>query len=77
MESITEGTFKRADAGLYSKTWTPQGPIKAKLVFVHGFSEHINRYNDFFPALAAQGIQVFAWDQRGWGRSVTKPFKLR
>lgn len=40
---------------------------------MHGFSEHINRYNDFFPALAAQGIQVFAWDQRGWGRSVTKP----
>lgn len=40
---------------------------------MHGFSEHINRYNDFFPKLAARGIQVFAWDQRGWGRSVTKP----
>lgn len=51
----------------------PTGPIKAKLLFVHGYSEHINRYNDFFPALAAQGIRVFAWDQRGWGRSVTKP----
>lgn len=38
-------------------------------MFVHGFSEHINRYNEFFPKLAAQGIHVFAWDQRGWGRS--------
>ncbi|XP_044721921.1 serine aminopeptidase, s33 domain-containing protein [Hirsutella rhossiliensis] len=73
MATITEGTFKHGDAGFYSKTWTPRGPTKAKLVFVHGFSEHINRYNDFFPVLAAQGIQVFAWDQRGWGRSVTKP----
>jgi acylglycerol lipase len=42
-------------------------------VFVHGFSEHVNRYNDFFPRLSAHGIQVFGWDQRGWGRSVTKP----
>lgn len=40
---------------------------------MHGFSEHINRYNDFFPEIASQGIQVLAWDQRGWGRSVTKP----
>lgn len=40
---------------------------------VHGFSEHINRYNDFFPAFAEQGIQVFGFDQRGWGRSVKKP----
>lgn len=51
----------------------PEGPIKAKLIFVHGFSEHINRYNDFFPKLAEKGIQVFSWDQRGWGRSVSKP----
>lgn len=43
------------------------------MIFVHGFSEHVNRYNDFFPRLACQGIQVFAWDQRGWGHSVTKP----
>lgn len=50
-------------------TSQPSGPIKARLVFVHGYSEHVNRYNDFFPKLAAQGIHVFAWDQRGWGRS--------
>lgn len=51
----------------------PNGPIIAKLVFVHGFSEHINRYNDFFPKLAERGFQVFGWDQRGWGQSVTTP----
>lgn len=50
----------------------PAGPVKAKLVFVHGFSEHINRYNDFFPKLNEHGIEVYSWDQRGWGRSVKK-----
>lgn len=40
---------------------------------MHGFSEHINRYNDFFPKLNEQGIEVLSWDQRGWGRSVNKP----
>ncbi len=51
----------------------PEGPIKAKLVFVHGFSDHINRYYDFFPSLAERGIAVYGFDQRGWGRSVSKP----
>ncbi|KAG5932021.1 hypothetical protein E4U59_007780 [Claviceps monticola] len=48
----------------------PDGPVVAKVVFVHGFSEHINRYNEFFPKFAENGIQVFGWDQRGWGQSV-------
>ncbi|KAL7942987.1 Alpha/Beta hydrolase protein [Trichoderma barbatum] len=71
--TTAEGTFKAGDASLYTKTWTPTGPVVAKVIFVHGFSEHINRYNDFFPKLVEHGIQVFAWDQRGWGRSVTRP----
>lgn len=49
------------------------GPIKAKLIFFHGFSDHVNRYQGFFPSLAARGIAVYGLDQRGWGRSVTKP----
>jgi acylglycerol lipase len=39
---------------------------------VHGFSDHINCYNELFSRLMAHGIQIFAWDQRGWGRSVMK-----
>ncbi|KAL6900287.1 Alpha/Beta hydrolase protein [Trichoderma evansii] len=73
MTTTTEGQFKIGDASFYTKTWTPTSAVVAKVIFVHGFSEHINRYNDFFPKLAEHGIQVFAWDQRGWGRSVTKP----
>lgn len=37
---------------------------------VHGFSDHCNNFNLFFPLLAARGVEVFGFDQRGFGRSV-------
>jgi acylglycerol lipase len=55
---------------LYTKSWTPTGNPKARLVFLHGFSDHCNCYPFLFPSLARQGIKVFSYDQRGWGRSV-------
>ncbi|KAF4969454.1 hypothetical protein FSARC_3312 [Fusarium sarcochroum] len=73
MSIETEGTFEVADASLYTKTWTPQGPIRAKLVHVHGFSDHVQWYDDVYRILASQGIEVFGFDQRGWGRSVRQP----
>lgn len=51
----------------------PDGPAKAKLIFIHGFSDHLGRYYNFFPTLAGCGIAVHGLDQRGWGRSVRKP----
>ncbi|KAF4121796.1 acylglycerol lipase [Geosmithia morbida] len=69
MSTDSEGQFEVDGVRLYSKTWTPTGPVKAKLILVHGYSEHVNTYNDFMPLLAARGIKVFSWDQRGWGRS--------
>ena len=37
------------------------------------YNDHINRYLELFPTLASRGIKVISWDQRGFGRSVTKP----
>ncbi|KAF5011936.1 hypothetical protein FDECE_1975 [Fusarium decemcellulare] len=73
MSGETEGTFEVGNTSLYTKTWTPEGPVRAKVVFVHGFSDHINWHNEVFRILASKGIQVFGFDQRGWGRSVKKP----
>lgn len=39
------------------------------MLFLHGFSDHCHAYYDFFPALAAKGIQTVSFDQRGWGKS--------
>ncbi|KAF1991897.1 alpha/beta-hydrolase [Aulographum hederae CBS 113979] len=58
---------------LYTKTWNPAGEIKARVVFIHGFSDHCNTYGNFFPYLASRNIQVLTLDQRGWGRSAQTP----
>ncbi|KAL6712642.1 hypothetical protein ACN47E_000519 [Coniothyrium glycines] len=58
---------------LYTQTFKTQGPAKARLVFIHGFSDVVNTYGNFFPTLASKGIEVYTFDQRGWGKSVTKP----
>ncbi|KAK2002005.1 hydrolase [Colletotrichum falcatum] len=73
MATEVQGEFEVDGHKLHSTTWTPQGTIRAKLVFVHGFSDHVGRYHELFSYLAGRGIQVFSWDQRGWGRSVAKP----
>ena len=52
-------------------------PPSALLLFIHGFSDHINAYNELFPTLASRGIQTFGVDQRGWGRSVSCSPALR
>lgn len=44
-------------------------PAKAVIVFLHGFSEHVGRYTHFHPQLAARGITVFTFDQRGFGNT--------
>ncbi|KAK3675365.1 hypothetical protein LTR78_004875 [Recurvomyces mirabilis] len=72
-----EGSFTTTDGEkLYTKTWRaiPEA-VKARLVFIHGFSDHCNNYEDLFSAVAENGITVYSFDQRGWGRSVDKPAK--
>jgi acylglycerol lipase len=55
----------------YTRTWStqPTDTPKAIVVFVHGFAEHIARYELIFPMYAKKGITVFAYDQRGFGRT--------
>ncbi|KAJ7606217.1 Alpha/Beta hydrolase protein [Roridomyces roridus] len=56
----------------YARTYpvpSSQGPPKALLVFVHGYTEHIGRYTEAHAKLAQRGIVVFAFDQRGFGKT--------
>ncbi|KAI0363890.1 lysophospholipase [Pilatotrama ljubarskyi] len=52
----------------YTRTY-PAESLKAVLVFVHGFADHIGRYEDVHPRFAQRGITVFAYDMRGFGRT--------
>ncbi|GAA5915699.1 alpha/beta hydrolase [Sporobolomyces salmoneus] len=55
----------------FTKTWLPASSIRTRAVvlFVHGFVEHIRRYDHVFPLYAEKGIAVFAYDQRGFGQT--------
>ncbi|WVO20491.1 uncharacterized protein IAS62_001788 [Cryptococcus decagattii] len=59
----------------YTKRWSPStGEIKAYILFVHGFSEHIARYDVFFNYLASfANLHITAYDQRGHGRTSQAP----
>jgi acylglycerol lipase len=71
--TTTEGWLSLPDGNkLYTKSTHPPTSTHttARLAFIHGFSEHIGFYDPFFRILASNGIAVYAFDQRGWGRSV-------
>ncbi|OWZ71641.1 hypothetical protein AYX14_02919 [Cryptococcus neoformans] len=59
----------------YTKRWSPStGEIKAYILFVHGFSEHIARYDAFFDRLSSlANLHITAYDQRGHGRTSQAP----
>ncbi|KAI0327031.1 lysophospholipase [Cubamyces sp. BRFM 1775] len=52
----------------YTRTYPARTPLAA-LIFVHGFTEHVSRYEWAHSLLASRGILVFAYDQRGFGRT--------
>ncbi|ANB14309.1 Yju3p [Sugiyamaella lignohabitans] len=71
-----ESRFKTDDGlQLYVKKWlVPEGtPLRAKILFNHGFSEHMDAYDHFFPDFAARGYEIIGYDQRGAGH--TSPLK--
>ena len=54
----------------YTQLWTPaSGTAQAHLIYVHGFGEHLGRYEDIFPKWVARGISIFVYDQRGFGKT--------
>ncbi|KAF9932080.1 hypothetical protein FBU30_009010 [Linnemannia zychae] len=57
---------------LFTKTWFAVGTPVAALVFVHGLGEHIVRYDHVFEEFNKAGIQVSAFDQRGFGQTGRK-----
>lgn len=58
-----------AGAKLYWRAWLPEGAAKAVVVLVHGYAEHLGRYEHFAATLNAAGIGVYALDLWGHGKS--------
>lgn len=64
---------KAAGARLYWQSWLPVGPIKAAVLLVHGYAEHLGRYKHVAASLNAQGLAVYALDHWGHGQSDGTP----
>jgi len=74
MATTEEGTHTLPDGKkVYTKTWKPAGSPIAIVIFLHGFSDHCNHFDEFFTQLSESGVLAHGFDQRGWGRSVQKP----
>ncbi|KAI0828020.1 lysophospholipase [Trametes gibbosa] len=52
----------------YTRTYPASSP-RAVLLFVHGFAEHVGRYEWAHAEYASRDIHVFTYDQRGFGRT--------
>ncbi|KAI0700467.1 lysophospholipase [Cytidiella melzeri] len=67
-ESWLQGPFSTS---FYTRLYNPptSTPLCAVLVFAHGYLEHIGRYTDAHAKWASRGIAVFAYDERGFGRT--------
>ncbi|KAF9111207.1 hypothetical protein BGX27_005237 [Mortierella sp. AM989] len=67
-----------ADDGheIFTKTWFAVGKPVASIVFIHGFGEHIVRYDHVFEEFSKAGFQVSAFDQRGFGQTGKKSKSL-
>jgi acylglycerol lipase len=52
----------------YTRTYAATSP-KAVLLFVHGFAEHVGRYEHVHVKYPTRGITLFTFDLRGYGRT--------
>ncbi len=76
--AFTEETFITADGSeLPLRHWAPQegdsgsetGAAHGVVLALHGFNDYSHAFAESGPALAAQGLLVYAYDQRGFGEA--------
>ena len=58
-----------AGATLHWYRWLPKDEPRAIILLVHGYAEHLGRYDHVAAALNAQGFGVYALDHWGHGKS--------
>ena len=76
---MRESTFMDADGiEVFYRRWSPDGDSTGAVVVAHGASEHSGRYGRFAAALTSIGLEVYALDHRGHGRTAdaTGPGRL-
>lgn len=62
---------------LATRSWLPTADPRAAIVLVHGYPEHVGRYDRFARALTRAGHAVHGYDQRGHGSSQGRRANVR
>ena len=61
--------WRAADGAILPlRIWLPAGAVRAVVLALHGMNDYSNAFDGPGTALAAKGIAVLAYDQRGFGR---------
>lgn len=67
---MLQPVFRTSDGTeLVAQQWLPTGKAKANLLLLHGFNEYTGAFDEVGQTFAKQGVAVWAYDQRGFGRS--------
>lgn len=70
---LKEGWFEIKNENFYRRTWISDiEPKIASVILIHGYGEHCSRYDYLAGQMNKQGINVFSFDQRGFGYSPGK-----
>ncbi len=69
MTSRTDAVVARDGTPLLVRSWPVRGDPWAVVLLVHGLSEHSGRYEHVGSWLADAGLEVHAYDHRGFGGS--------
>ncbi|CAO1632604.1 unnamed protein product [Sympodiomycopsis kandeliae] len=73
LRGATETSTIKAHDGLelHYKRFSPPSsvPTVASVVFIHGFIDYIERYDEMLHLFSARGIELIAFDQRGFGNT--------
>jgi acylglycerol lipase len=69
MTSTTQPATAADGTKLLVRRWASPGPAWASVLIVHGIAEHSGRYELVGNRFAAAGLDVQAYDQRGYGAS--------
>jgi acylglycerol lipase len=70
-----ENTMIAADGARLGLTlWQPETPGKHVIVGIHGMNNYAGEFRLAAPEWAKQGITVYAYDQRGFGRSAGRGY---
>src|SRR5215203_5770567 len=68
--ALVENTFKTFDGvELFYRSWLPTSGFDKAILLLHRGHEHSGRLCELAESLDLPGAAIFAWDQRGHGRS--------